>query len=217
MTIIWKDTTLRLHGKQHKNDHYYFRWHYGKQRVVQVSCTYVDNPTKRQVSAREAFTALRKEVARQLKDEKLRDEWLRRFEADNEGYKMLHTYVYAKIAPHPPKGGACAEQTPKSLNYGETKTSGSTGTTGRTESAVSSMRRGNTLVSTKRAQEMQHEAYSRKKGVSTPYTECELDNFLNERRYMVSLHANIQPIVMLYNGRILPIFLPAKIPKQQTG
>ncbi len=101
MTIIWKDTTLKLHGKRHKRDRYYFRWHYGKQRRVWISKEYVDRPTEKQVSAREAFTALRREVARQLRDAELRAAWMRRFEADNEGYKMLHTYVYAKLKASP--------------------------------------------------------------------------------------------------------------------
>ncbi len=97
MTIIWKDTTLKLHGKRHKGDRYYFRWHYGKQRVVQISREYVDKPTEAQESAREAFTELRREVARQLRDAELRARWEARFKKDNEGYKMLHTYVYAMM------------------------------------------------------------------------------------------------------------------------
>ncbi len=97
MTIIWKDTTLRLHGKRHKGDRYYFRWHYGKQRVVQISREYVDKPTEGQVSAREAFTALRREVARQLHDPQLKARWEARFKKDSQGYKMLHTYVYAMM------------------------------------------------------------------------------------------------------------------------
>ncbi len=97
MTIEWKDPNMRLHGKRHKGDSYYFRWHYGKQRMVHISCAYVDKPTENQKSAREAFTELRREVARQLRDAELRSAWMRRFEADKEGYKMLHTYVYAKM------------------------------------------------------------------------------------------------------------------------
>ncbi len=69
--------------------------------MVYVKAEYVDKPTERQKSAREAFTALRREVARQLRDEELRSAWMRRFEADNEGYKMLHTYVYAKMKESP--------------------------------------------------------------------------------------------------------------------
>ncbi len=88
---------MRLHGKRHKRDRYYFRWHYGKQRRVYMYKEYVDKPTEKQVSAREAFTVLRREVARQLRDAELRAAWMRRFEADNEGYKMLHTYVYAMM------------------------------------------------------------------------------------------------------------------------
>ncbi len=97
MTIEWKDPNMRLHGKRHKRDRFYFRVHYGKQRMVHISCAYVDKPTEKQVSAREAFTALRKEVARQLKEPTLRARWEARFKKDKEGYKMLHTYVYAKM------------------------------------------------------------------------------------------------------------------------
>ncbi len=97
MYIVWKDPNMRLHGKQHKGDCFYFRWHYGKQRMVHVVAEYVDKPTEKQVSAREAFTALRREVSRQLRNAELRAAWMRRFEADNEGYKFLHTYVYAMM------------------------------------------------------------------------------------------------------------------------
>ncbi len=97
MTIIWTDPHMKLHGKRHKRDSYYFRWHYGKQRVVQITRAYVDRPTERQKSAREAFTELRREVARQLHDPILRARWKARFQRDNAGYKMLHTYVYAKL------------------------------------------------------------------------------------------------------------------------
>ncbi len=107
MYIIWKDPNMRLHGKRHKGDSYYFRWHYGKQRMVHISCAYVDKPTENQKSAREAFTELRREVAKQLRDAELRSAWMRRFEADNEGYKMLHTYVYAKL-----KAGETVTQSP---------------------------------------------------------------------------------------------------------
>ncbi len=150
MTIIWKDTTLRLHGKRHKDDRYYFRWHYGKQRVVQISREYVDKPTERQVSAREAFTELRREVARQLRDAELRSAWMRKFEENNEGYKMLHTYVYAM------------------------------------------MKRGESV-----AVETQHEACSRKKGVSTPYAGSEL------------------PILVVHDGVIVPVFLPWKVRRRE--
>ncbi len=116
MTIIWEDTTLKLHGKRHKDDRYYFRWHYGKQRVVQMSREYVDKPTERQKSAREAFTELRREVARQLRDAELRSAWMRKFEEDNEGYRMLHTYVYAKleVTAESPIERESAEQSPTS-------------------------------------------------------------------------------------------------------
>ncbi len=107
MTIEWKDPHIKLHGKRRKGDSYYFRWHYGKQRMVHISCAYVDKPTEKQKSAREAFAELRREVARQLRDAELRAKWMRKFEADNEGYKMLHTYVYAKL-----KAGETVTQSP---------------------------------------------------------------------------------------------------------
>ncbi len=97
MYIIWKDPNMRLHGKRHKRDSYYFRWHYGKQRIVHISHEYIDKPTQKQQSARDSFTVLRKEVARQLHDPTLRARWEARFRADKQGYKMLHTYVYAML------------------------------------------------------------------------------------------------------------------------
>ncbi len=152
---------MRLHGKRHKRDRYYFRWHYGKQRRVYMYTEYVDKPTERQKSAREAFTALRREVARQLRDAELRAAWMRRFEADNEGYKMLHTYVYAKMKQSPlqlPLQGESAELTPVVM----TETDEAAETTGTTE---------------------------------------------KETQYVASL-------LMLYNGVIMPIFLPCMIPKR---
>ncbi len=111
MIVIWKDTTLKLHGKRHKSDRYYFRVHYGKQRLVHLYKEYVDKPTEAQKTAREQFTELRREVARQLKDPVLRAKWEKEFKADNQGYKMLHCYVYAmlKKAPSnsPRKGEDC--------------------------------------------------------------------------------------------------------------
>ncbi len=151
---------MKLHGKRHKSDSYYFRWHYGKQRRVCITKEYVDKPTEKQVSAREACTALRREVARQLRDADLRAAWMRRFEADNEGYKMLHTYVYAK------------------LKRGETVVTKATGTTGATKATMSSMRRGNALI-------------------STTYAGSEL------------------PILVLWNGVIVPIFLRNTVPIEQ--
>ncbi len=120
MIIVWKDPNMRLHGKRHRNDRYYFRWHYGKQRRVCMYKEYVDKPTEKQVSAREAFTELRREVSRQLRDERLRAAWMRRFEADNEGYKFLHTYVYAKMK-------AEQGQTEVTETSGATETTGSVG------------------------------------------------------------------------------------------
>ncbi len=110
MIIIWKDPNMRLHGKRHKNDRYYFRWHYGKQRRVWISKEYVDKPTESQVSAREAFTALRREVARQLRDAVLREAWERRFAEDNEGYKFLHTYVYAMMKAEQRLAGSAGKE-----------------------------------------------------------------------------------------------------------
>ncbi len=97
MIIEWKDPNMKLHGKRHKSDRYYFRVHYGKQRLVHLYKEYVDKPTEAQKTAREEFTEMRREVARQLKDPVLRAKWERKFEADNQGYKMLHCYVYAML------------------------------------------------------------------------------------------------------------------------
>ncbi len=97
MTITWKDPNMRLHGKKHKSDGFYFRWHYGKQRVVAFSHQYIDKPTENQKTAREQFTTLRREVARQLKEPKQKAKWERKFKQDPQGYKMLHTYVYAMM------------------------------------------------------------------------------------------------------------------------
>ncbi len=97
MTITWKDPNIKLHGKLHKSDPYYFRYHYGKQRLVQYTNQYTDRPTENQKASRQAFTALRQEVARQLHDPILKARWQRRFKANNQGYKFLHTYVYAQL------------------------------------------------------------------------------------------------------------------------
>ncbi len=149
MYIIWKDPNMKLHGKRHKRDSYYFRVHYGKQRLVYITKEYVDKPTEAQKNAREAFTELRREVARQLRDERLRAEWVRRFEADNEGYKMLHTYVYAM------------------------------------------MKRGESVIQ-----------------------EMSLNKSLMETQQAASLHIDKQPILMLWNGTMVPLFLPNEVPKQ---
>ncbi len=97
MKIKLKDPNLRIHGKLHKRDPYYFRHHYGEQRLVYISKPYIDCPTEKQKASRQAFTALRKEVARQLHDPVLRTRWEAHFHQDPQGYKMLHTYVYAKL------------------------------------------------------------------------------------------------------------------------
>ncbi len=114
---------MKLHGKQHKHDNYYFRHHYGKQRIVFSSYQYIDNPTEAQKTARQQFTKLRREVARQLKDPVLRAKWERKFKADNQGYKMLHTYVYAMLK----KGESVIPETlPKGLYMVITKKNGET-------------------------------------------------------------------------------------------
>ncbi len=97
MIIIWNDPNKRVHGKLHKRDTYYFRFHYGKQRLVQYTHQYVDNPTEAQLSAREKFKAIRREVARQLHDPILRAKWERKFKDNPLKYKMLHTYVFAQL------------------------------------------------------------------------------------------------------------------------
>ncbi len=182
MTIEWKDPNMRLHGKRHKNDRYYFRWHYGKQRRVYMYKEYVDKPTDRQVSAREAFTALRKEVARQLRDADLRAEWMRRFEADNEGYKFLHTYVYAKIkAPSDsPIEGESAEQ----------KDTGRDGIHAVSQSTIEAIHETACMPSLQ---------------VSTTKTPQET--------HIKGVSTSTAPILVLWNGVIVPIFLPACVPK----
>ncbi len=240
MTIEWKDPNMRLHGKRHKGDRYYFRWHYGKQRVVQMAREYVDKPTEAQVSAREAFTALRREVARQLRDERLRGEWLRRFEDDNEGYKMLHTYVYAKLKA--PSDSVRLDQHKK----------GESCVADDTETTRTSMKRGNALVSTNRteqkfrsaevqrfgkgcvvdggdaingvsilvSQEYQQDIYNclpilgnkgdAQKGVSTGEATTE------RRNTITSLPRSGEPVVIVvHNGVIVPLFLPWKVRRRE--
>ncbi len=218
MIIIWKDPNMKLHGKRHKRNRFYFRWHYGKQRRVCMYTEYVDKPTEKQVSAREAFTELRREVARQLRDAVLREAWERRFAEDNEGYKFLHTYVYAKLkAPSnsPIKGELEAELSRESLSYGET------------EAAISSMRRA--TVSSLQATPTE----TRLKGVSTSGTEqrcrsTEVQKFRGVevrrfRRGCVDDEGDAQkgvstsgmPIIMIHNGVIVPIFLPNEVPKRE--
>ncbi len=106
MTIIWTDPHMKLHGKRHKSDSFYFRVHYGKQRMVYITKKYVDRPTAAQQASRQAFKELRQEVTRQLHHPILRARWEKRFKQDKEGYKMLHTYVYAKL-----KAGETVTQT----------------------------------------------------------------------------------------------------------
>ncbi len=159
MYIIWKDPNMRLHGKRHKDDRYYFRWHYGKQRRVCITKEYVDKPTERQISAREAFTELRREVARQLRDAELRAAWIRKFEEDNEGYKMLHTYVYAKL-----------------------------------KAPSDSVR----LDQHKKGERCVVDEGDAQKGISTRI-----------------VRQGEKPIIMVWNGVIVPLFLPWKVPKRE--
>ncbi len=168
MTVEWKDPNMRLHGKRRKSDSYYFRWHYGKQRRVWISKEYVDRPTEKQVSAREAFTELRREVARQLRDAVLREAWERRFAEDNEGYKMLHTYVYAKMKA----------------------------------SSDSPVRR-------ERAQQ------------EDTYHPCERCSPKGDAQKGVSTSGRMQrshamTSLLVWNGVIVPIFLPANVPKNRV-
>ncbi len=88
---------MKLHGKRHKRDRFYFRHHYGKQRIVYIQKEYTDRPTENQKASRNTFTTIRKEVSRQLKDEQLKARWQAKFQADPQGYKFLHTYVYAQL------------------------------------------------------------------------------------------------------------------------
>ncbi len=105
--IELKNPNEQWHGKRKKRDHYYFRFHYGKQRIVCLYKEYIDKPTERQKASRKDFTTLRREVARQLHDPILRMRWEKRFQNDKEGYKMLHTYVYAQM-----KAGISVMQSP---------------------------------------------------------------------------------------------------------
>ncbi len=209
MTIEWKDPNMRLHGKRHKRDRYYFRWHYGKQRRVCIYKEYVDKPTEKQRSAREAFTELRREVARQLRDSVLREEWERRFAEDNEGYKFLHTYVYAMMK----REAGTAETTETTGSVGKEQKFRSAEVqkyrkgcaAAETEATMSSMRRGNALVSTSTSQE------THIKGVSVSTASHTIAK--KETRYMASLQAAETPILFIYNGHLLPLFLPNVVPK----
>ncbi len=107
MIITLHNPTQRLHGKLHKSDPYYFRFHYGKQRLVYMQKDYVDRPTANQQASRQAFTDLRRKVARQLHNPTLRAKWEKRFKTNPQGYKMLHTYVYAQL-----KAGKTVTQSP---------------------------------------------------------------------------------------------------------
>ncbi len=107
MKVKLKDPNRRIHGKLHKCDSFYFRVHYGEQHLIYISKPYIDRPTEKQKASRESFKAIRQEVARQLHDPQVRLRWEQRFKADNQGYKMLHTYVYAKL-----KAGETVTQSP---------------------------------------------------------------------------------------------------------
>ncbi len=97
MHITLHNPNRRLHGKLHKCDPYYFRFHYGKQRLVFIQKQYIDRPTANQQASRNTFTTIRKEVSRQLHDPILRARWERKFKQEKAGYKFLHTYVYAQL------------------------------------------------------------------------------------------------------------------------
>ncbi len=203
MYIIWKDPNMRLHGKRHKDDRYYFRWHYGKQRRVCITKEYVDKPTERQISAREAFTELRREVARQLRDAELRSAWMRKFEEDNEGYKMLHTYVYAKLkAPYDSvrldqhkKGERCVVDDTETTK--DARTTETTETTGMSEDDKKEQKfRSTEARRFGRGDEPRRSAV--KKGVSTRI-----------------VRQGEKPIIMVWNEVIVPLFLPWKVPKRE--
>ncbi len=167
MIIIWKDPNRRMHGKLHKRAPYYFRIHYGKQRLVYITKPYTDNPTPNQQASREAFTALRREVARQLHDPKLKAKWQTKFKANPHGYKMLHTYVYAM------------------LKRGETLTQSSTS----------------------------RDALLRISPVDENQQYIKLSNVPLRRNKPESpkcIRTNIVPLLCVYNGSILPIFLPPR-------
>ncbi len=171
--ITLKNPNEHWHGKHRKADMFYFRFHYGKQRIVFLSKVYTDHPTEAQKASREAFTELRREVARQLHDPILRARWQAHFKKDNAGYKMLHTYVYAQL-----KAG---ENVSQSLTCRDAIYCVS-------PSRLSSPRKLSTPQSPS----------------NTHYT-----IFLASRGKFKGF--------MLYNGQILPLFLPSKVPKRHAG
>ncbi len=240
MYIEWEDPYMRLHGKRHKNDSFYFRWHYGKQRMVQIYKEYVDKPTEGQKSAREAFTELRREVARQLRDAELRERWMQRFEEDSEGYKMLHTYVYAQL-----KAGVTVTQSPTCRdallrvspnvpqehnqhtsndlpildNKGDAQKGVSTSCVG-SELGKSSTGDAINGVSTPCAGSgLGKSSTGDAIGVSTSCVGSELGKSSTETRIKgVSTGRTVQdmqPIFLLYNHTITPLFLPWKVPKRE--
>ncbi len=192
---------MRLHGKRHKSDCFYFRWHYGKQRRVCLYKEYVDKPTEKQVSAREAFTALRREVSRQLRDAVLREAWERRFAEDNEGYKFLHTYVYAKVK---------AEQG----QAGTTETSGAAETTG---SVGKEQNFRSAEVQRCRSAEVQ-----KFRGVEVQKFRGVEGQKFRGVEVQRGRNAEVQrgrkselPVILVYNGTVLPIFLPSEVPREE--
>ncbi len=168
MIIKFKDPNRRIHGKLHKRDPYYFRYHYGEQRLVYMVKPYIDCPTEKQKASRQAFTELRQEVARQLHDPILRTRWEARFKRDPQGYKMLHTYVYAK------------------LKAGETVT-----------------------VETRRW------CVSPNNPVGLPNEPLTLPMLGNKGDVQKGVSTSIVPVIVVYNGYIIPMFLPWKIPKRE--
>ncbi len=171
---------MHLHGKRHKSDRFYFRWHYGKQHLVQYTHQYIDKPTESQKTARKAFTELRKEVARQLKDEQLKAAWQSKFKADSKGYKFLHTYVYAQL-----KAGV-------TVTYRDVPVAHLP--------HPQSYRDAFLCASPNETQFHQHHPckhYSRKESAQK------------------SFPTDVAPIIMVWNNTLIPLFLPAEVPKKQ--
>ncbi len=168
MIITLKDPNLRIHGKLHKCDPYYFRVHYGKQRLVYIKKEYIDRPTENQKASRNTFTERRREVARQLHDPILKARWQAKFQADPQGYKFLHTYVYAQL-----KAGVTITQS----------------TTCR--DALLCVSPHGTLFHQHRLCKRCSLEGDAKKGVPTSVTQ--------------------KPVFMLWDGVMVPIFLPLKV------
>ncbi len=186
MIITFKDPNLRIHGKLHKRDPYYFRVHYGKQRMVYITKEYTDRPTEKQKASRNTFTELRREVARQLHDPTLKARWQAKFQADPQGYKFLHTYVYAQLKA----GVTVLVETPFTRVSPPRPNRPSSPRRLSSPSSPSSPRR---LILSHPIENSPQKTYA--KDISTPYAGSD------------------SPILILYNHTILPLFLPAHIPK----